>query len=248
MSTIFELKEQAVTDTPLLLFDCVLAGGQKESWSTHRVINAGRRTKRGCCSTTSSKCRRRPSRAWMASRASRLCWPTRLPLLRDRASHGMEGRAAHGGISVLRFAQRSARERDPGSVSGDMQPSGRDTGGDVPDHGDQPDEPAKSADAAGPDTETMPLELSGECGAAHGSVGRRKQREILSVLPVRVLGGIAGGAGNLNGGAPFTSCAGRARTAKRGGCSRISEGSSTYRRRSPCARRATRTGTRRRRR
>lgn len=41
MSTISELKEQAVTDTPLLLFDCVLPGGQKESWSTHRAINAG---------------------------------------------------------------------------------------------------------------------------------------------------------------------------------------------------------------
>ena len=37
MSTIFELKEQAVTDTPLLLFDCVLPDGQSEHWSTHAV-------------------------------------------------------------------------------------------------------------------------------------------------------------------------------------------------------------------
>src|SRR5947209_6543240 len=37
MQTIFELKEQAVTDTPLLLFDCVLSGGQSEHWSTHAV-------------------------------------------------------------------------------------------------------------------------------------------------------------------------------------------------------------------
>ncbi len=104
----------------------------------------------------------------------------------------MEGRAAHGGIPILQLAQRSARERDPGSVSGDLQPSGRDTGSDVPDHGDQPDEPAESADAAGPDTETMPLELSGECGAMHGGGGWRGQREILAVLPVRVLGGDCG--------------------------------------------------------
>jgi len=34
MSTIYELKEQAVTDTPLLIFDCVLPGGQTERWST----------------------------------------------------------------------------------------------------------------------------------------------------------------------------------------------------------------------
>src|SRR5450755_2089722 len=37
MPTIFELKEQAVTDTPLLLFDCVLPDGQTEHWSTHAV-------------------------------------------------------------------------------------------------------------------------------------------------------------------------------------------------------------------
>src|ERR1035438_9268767 len=37
MQTIFELKEQAVTDTPLLLFDCVLSDGTTEHWSTHAV-------------------------------------------------------------------------------------------------------------------------------------------------------------------------------------------------------------------
>jgi len=37
LQTISSLKEQAVTDTPLLVFDCVLANGQTESWSTHKV-------------------------------------------------------------------------------------------------------------------------------------------------------------------------------------------------------------------
>ncbi len=37
MQTIFDLKEQAVTDTPLLLFDCILPDGQTEHWSTHAV-------------------------------------------------------------------------------------------------------------------------------------------------------------------------------------------------------------------
>ena len=41
MQTIFELKEQAVTDTPLLVFDCALPGGQTERWSTHRVTVGG---------------------------------------------------------------------------------------------------------------------------------------------------------------------------------------------------------------
>ncbi len=37
MQTIFELKEQAVTDTPLLVFDCALPDGRIERWSTHAV-------------------------------------------------------------------------------------------------------------------------------------------------------------------------------------------------------------------
>ena len=41
MSTIFELKEQAITETPLLLFDCTLADGRKERWSTHRAPMPG---------------------------------------------------------------------------------------------------------------------------------------------------------------------------------------------------------------
>jgi hypothetical protein len=41
MQTIFELKEQAVTDTPLLLFDCALSDGTTEHWSTHAVLVGG---------------------------------------------------------------------------------------------------------------------------------------------------------------------------------------------------------------
>src|SRR5215204_4472032 len=37
MQTIFELKEQAVTETPLLVFECALADGRVERWSTHRA-------------------------------------------------------------------------------------------------------------------------------------------------------------------------------------------------------------------
>src|SRR5215471_13764101 len=38
--TIYEMKEQAVTDTPLLVFDCVFPDGRVEHWSTHRVTIA----------------------------------------------------------------------------------------------------------------------------------------------------------------------------------------------------------------
>ena len=37
MQTISSLKEQDITDSPLMVFDCVLANGQTEHWSTHRI-------------------------------------------------------------------------------------------------------------------------------------------------------------------------------------------------------------------
>jgi hypothetical protein len=41
MSTINQIKEQAVTDTPLLLLDCALSSGTVEHWSTHSVNVGG---------------------------------------------------------------------------------------------------------------------------------------------------------------------------------------------------------------
>src|SRR5512132_3404418 len=41
MQNIFELKEQAVTETPLLVFECALADGRVERWSTHRASADG---------------------------------------------------------------------------------------------------------------------------------------------------------------------------------------------------------------
>src|SRR5689334_912781 len=41
MPTAFQIKEQSVTDTPLLLFDCQIAAGPTENWSTHQVSVGG---------------------------------------------------------------------------------------------------------------------------------------------------------------------------------------------------------------
>src|SRR5260370_7076418 len=41
MPTIFQEKEQSATETPILLFDCVLSNGQVERWSTHKVVVSG---------------------------------------------------------------------------------------------------------------------------------------------------------------------------------------------------------------
>ncbi|MBV8731936.1 MAG: hypothetical protein JO336_19180, partial [Acidobacteriia bacterium] len=37
MQVPFQLKEQPVTDTPLILFDCVLPDGEEENWCTHTI-------------------------------------------------------------------------------------------------------------------------------------------------------------------------------------------------------------------
>ncbi len=41
MPTIFQQKEQTATETPILLFDCVLSDGTVERWSTHTVVVSG---------------------------------------------------------------------------------------------------------------------------------------------------------------------------------------------------------------
>src|SRR5580704_2592605 len=41
MLTISSLKEQAVTDTPLIVFDCVLSNGDAEHWCTHAITVSG---------------------------------------------------------------------------------------------------------------------------------------------------------------------------------------------------------------
>ena len=41
MPTAYQVKEQAVTDTPLLLFSCELQGSQTENWSTHQITFSG---------------------------------------------------------------------------------------------------------------------------------------------------------------------------------------------------------------
>jgi hypothetical protein len=41
MQAISDLKEQSVTDTPLIVFNCVLANGQREYWCTHGITAGG---------------------------------------------------------------------------------------------------------------------------------------------------------------------------------------------------------------
>ncbi len=41
MQTINQLKQQGVSDTPLVLFECLMPSGDVERWSTHEVVLSG---------------------------------------------------------------------------------------------------------------------------------------------------------------------------------------------------------------
>jgi hypothetical protein len=41
MQAVYDLKELAVSDAPLVVFDCVLADGQQEHWCTHSIVAGG---------------------------------------------------------------------------------------------------------------------------------------------------------------------------------------------------------------
>ena len=41
MQTVSELKECAITDTPLVTFDCTLPNGESEHWCTHSITVGG---------------------------------------------------------------------------------------------------------------------------------------------------------------------------------------------------------------
>ena len=249
MQTIFELKEQAVTDTPLLVFDCTLANGRTERWSTHR--GDGRRerhTKRACCSTTSSRFRRPRTRASTGSRESRL-------LLANADSHFSEIERAAGwkgarltvALPVLRSARRRARLTDAiGDFPGDLQSAGRNHGGDVPADRNEPDEPAAAAAAAGAHPAAVSVGLSGDGGAASGSGGRRSRAastRATSAADTRRSGGRHGQPERRSAVYVLRLHAGGLRGARH--VRRISAASSSCRRRSRCAVTARRARTRR---
>src|ERR1700676_5735885 len=41
MNSIYQTKELQVTDSPILIFDCVLPGGAQEHWSTQPIFAIG---------------------------------------------------------------------------------------------------------------------------------------------------------------------------------------------------------------
>ena len=248
MQTIFELKEQAVTDTPLLVFDCVLPDGQTEHWSTHAVTVERSTYERAVLQHNVFELQA-ASRPGGGRDSADLAGAGEcgLALFGDRTVDRMEGRAADGGFRVLRLAERRAVDGAIGAVPGDLQSAGRDS------------EATFRITATNrmnlqrlllPQVRIQrrcPWEFPGDAGAAHGSDGRRRERQVFAVLPLRVLGRRDGRQRATRTAARRSRpAATRGRTARRAGCSRTSAESSLCRRRSRCGPTGIRTGTRRR--
>ena len=163
MQTISDLKEQAVTDTPLLIFDCVLAE-RPDGTVEHAPGDGGRIDVPGASSSAQRLRhsdgvrpghRRKPANLGCAGQR-------RLALFGDRARDGMEGRAADRRVPVLRFAERRPADGYGGGVSGNLQPAGPDQAIDIPPDGHQPDEPATADASADPHPTEMPVAVSGD--------------------------------------------------------------------------------------
>lgn len=188
MPSINDLKEQAVTDTPLLVFDCTLANGTAEHWCTHRVTIGG----------TTYQARVLQHSAFDIQTASDQGIdgsPRISVLLANADSHFSEIERAcgwKGARLTVGFLFYDLRGKAPLTdiavlFQGFCNP---------------PDEIRESTFRLTAvnrmnlqrlvlppisDSTAVPVAISGEPGAADGRLGWRRRRPVLAVLPLRIL-------------------------------------------------------------
>ena len=176
MQTIFELKEQAVTDTPLLLFDCALPDGRTEHWSTHAV------TVGDVCH--SARVLRHNVFELQASSDQGVDGVPRVSLVLANAdSHCSQ---------IERTTGWKGARLTAGLVFYDLRNGVALTERSVPPHRYESYESAATIAAAGTDSAAVPVGVPGRRAAAHRSGGWRHEREVLAVLPLRLLSGRGG--------------------------------------------------------
>ncbi len=204
---IYAEKALAVTDTPLLIFDCTLVDGTAEHWSTHAVTVNG-------TAYAARVLQQNVFEMQMASSQGVDGIPGISVVLANADSHFSEIEQAtgwKGALLTVSFLFYDLRNDVPATdtqvvFQGICNPPDESREATFRHYGEQPDEPAAAAAAGGADPAPVPVELSGDSRTADGSRRRRGGRAVLDVLPVRILGGETGGSGNLNSGAPYTTC------------------------------------------
>jgi hypothetical protein len=163
MSTIFQEKEQSATETPILLFDCVLSNGVLEQWATHKVVVGG----------ATYQPRVLVHNLFQMQTSSDMgvdAIPQISVTLANADSHFSELERSVGWkgaivtvtflffkLTVLQIDRRHCGYREHGPVPGHRQSTRRDQRGDFPAHGGKQDEHAASPAAAGSRGEALPL-------------------------------------------------------------------------------------------
>ena len=208
MQTIFDLKEQAVTDTPLLVFDCALPDGRTETVEHARVTVGG-------ATYEARVLQHNVFEMQTASDQGMDGVPKISMVLANADSHfseiersgGWKGARLTVGFLFYDLRNDAPLTETVGGVPGDLQPAGRDPRGDVPADGDEPDEPAdgcccrrcgSSGGARGNFPATAEQRTEAVDGGANGKYSRYYRCGYSA--------GVTGGAGSLNGGAPFAAC------------------------------------------
>ena len=188
MPTAFQVKEQAVTDTPLLLFDCQFQGGQAEHWSTHQVTLGGITYQARILQhnlyeiQTSSDLgvdaipKISISLANADSRFSEI-----------ERSAGFKGAAITARFVFFDHHTRRCHHIADHTIQGHSQPAGRNYRIDVSRHSDEPHEHAAGTAAAGAGSTTMSLGVSIQPPATAGSSNWRRQGTVFQVLPLWLL-------------------------------------------------------------
>ena len=187
MLSIYDLKELAVTDTPLLLFQCVLPNGQAEYWSTHGISYDG--------NTYAPRVMKHNLFEVQTSSDQGVDAIPRVSVAMANAdSYFSEVERSigwKGATLTVRFVFYSLLDRrcDIGrsrSFSRYCQPARSEHRVVVPAFGRQPDEHAAGAVAAGPDPTAVPLAVSGYGRAEAGGVDWGGARAILAILCLRI--------------------------------------------------------------
>ena len=207
MPTIDQFKEQETPPTPLFLFDCVLASGVTERWSTHAVTVSG--------NGYPARLLKHNLFALVASSDEGLDGAQKIAVtLANADSHFSQierETGFRGGRVTIQFlfydltanaAVSEARVifRGIGSTAGGNHGIG------VPRQLYEPAQPAEDRAAGGADRAAMPVVVSFDGGAEGRGAEWRRKGKYSALYRCGYSPDQTGGVGNLNGAAPYTSC------------------------------------------
>ena len=188
MPTIFQHKELAATETPMLLFDCALRNGQIERWSTHALAVDG-------AHYSPRVMRHNLFELQAASNLGVDSIPKVSITLANADSHFSEIERAIGwkGASVtvqfvfFKLKDGAAGDGESDSVQGRGQSARRNHRIHVPPYGHEPDEHAACAAASGTRGEALSVGVPKQSRSAPGGCHRWTGGRLFPLFSLRLL-------------------------------------------------------------